>query len=141
MSKIATANQALASFRWRLLRGTIPKTRNKIVRHQHPCRGHRGHYRRDSVSRFDFDYVLWKLTGAEGNFAMGRTVKQLIDSYRTDPDSNFPKLQYQVRMKNDGELTRLIEKHGSIQLRDIRFRTLTTWYRDWPSDGKIATAT
>lgn len=71
---------------------------------------------------------------------MVRTLKQLINSYRTDPESNFPKLQHQVRMKHHGELARLIEKHGSIQLRDIRFRTLTAWYRDWLADGKIATA-
>jgi len=71
---------------------------------------------------------------------MGRTLKQLIDVYRTDPDSNFLKLQHQVRMKHDGELTRLIEKHGSIQLRNIRFRTLMVWYRDWLAYGKIATA-
>jgi hypothetical protein len=71
---------------------------------------------------------------------MGRTLKQLIDCYRTDPYSNFLKLQHQVRRKHDGELTRLIEKHGSTQLRDIRFRTLTAWYRDWLADGKVARA-
>jgi hypothetical protein len=71
---------------------------------------------------------------------MGRTLKQLIDCYRTDPYSNFLKLQHQVRRKHDGELTRLIERHGSAQLRDIRFRTLTAWYRDWLADRKVARA-
>jgi hypothetical protein len=71
---------------------------------------------------------------------MSRTLKQLIDSYRTDPDSDFLNLKYQVRMKHDGELTRLITAHGSIQLRDIHFRRVTAWYRDALADGKIAKA-
>ena len=75
-----------------------------------------------------------------GNSAKGRTLKQLIHSYRTDPYSDFPKLAYQVRTKRDGELTRLLEKHGGTHLRDIRFRTLTAWYRDALADGKIAKA-
>ena len=39
---------------------------------------------------------------------MGRVLRQLINSYRTDPDSDFLNLKYQVRMKHDAELTRLI---------------------------------
>jgi hypothetical protein len=71
---------------------------------------------------------------------MGLTLKQLIDCYRTDPYSNFLRLQHQVRRKHDGELTRLIERYGSTQLCDIRFRTLLAWYRDWLADGKVAKA-
>jgi hypothetical protein len=71
---------------------------------------------------------------------MGRTLEQLIDSYRTDPDSDFLELKYQVRTKHDGELTRLLKKHGLTQLRDIQLRTLTAWYRDALADGKIAKA-
>jgi hypothetical protein len=71
---------------------------------------------------------------------MGRILEQLINSYRTDPDSDFLDLKYQVRMKHDGELTRLIAAHGGIQLRDIHFRVLTAWYRDALADGKIAKA-
>lgn len=71
---------------------------------------------------------------------MGRTLKQLIDSYRTDPYSGFKTLKYQVRTKRDGELNRLLKAYGSTQLRNIRFRTLTVWYRDTLADGKIAKA-
>ena len=71
---------------------------------------------------------------------MGRTLKQLIDSYRTDPYSDFKTLRYQVRTKRDGELNRLLKEHGSNQLRNIRFRTLTAWYRDTLADGKVAKA-
>lgn len=72
---------------------------------------------------------------------MGRTtLKRLIDNYRTDPYSDFKKLKYQVRTKRDGELNRLLKEYGSTQLCNIRFRTLTAWYRDALADGKIAKA-
>ena len=71
---------------------------------------------------------------------MGRTLEQLIDSYRIDPDSDFLKLKYQVRTKHDGELTRVSKKHGRTQLQDIQLRTLTAWYSDALADGKVAKA-
>lgn len=64
-----------------------------------------------------------------GNSAKGRVLKQLIDCYRSDPESDFLKLKYHVRKNHDAELNRLIEKHGGTKLPDIRFRTLTAWYR------------
>ncbi len=75
-----------------------------------------------------------------GNSAKGRVLKQLIDCYRSDPEFDFLKLKYHVRKNHDTELNRLIEKHGGTKLPDIRFRTLTAWYRGWLADGKIATA-
>lgn len=71
---------------------------------------------------------------------MGRTLEELIGSYRTDPESDFLKLKYQVRKNHDGELTRLIGKHGNTPLREIQFRTVLDWYRDAVADGKIAKA-
>jgi hypothetical protein len=71
---------------------------------------------------------------------MNRTLKQLIECYRTDPHSNFPRLKHEVRMKHERVLARLTLEHGGNQLRNIRFRTLTTWYLDWLADGKIAMA-
>ncbi|MGH6709553.1 MAG: hypothetical protein ACREEK_11335 [Bradyrhizobium sp.] len=71
---------------------------------------------------------------------MGRTLEQLINSYRTDPESDFLKLKYQVRKNHDAELTRLIAGHGGTQLRYVQFRTVMDWYRDAIADGKIAKA-
>ena len=71
---------------------------------------------------------------------MGRILEQLINSYRTDLDSDFLRLKYQVRMKHYGELARLIAAYGSIELRDIQFLILTAWYRDALADGRIAKA-
>jgi hypothetical protein len=71
---------------------------------------------------------------------MSHTLGQLIECYRTDPHSNFPRLKYQVRMEHERVLVRLTQEHGANQLRDIRFRTLKTWYLAWLADGKIAMA-
>ncbi|WP_439399270.1 hypothetical protein ACRQ5Q_17885 [Bradyrhizobium sp. PMVTL-01] len=71
---------------------------------------------------------------------MGRTLKQLIECYRTDPDSNFLNLRYQVRVKHDRLFGRLSQEFGNQPLKSIRFRTLSSWYRAWLADGKIAKA-
>jgi hypothetical protein len=71
---------------------------------------------------------------------MSRTLKQLIECYQTDPDSNFLKLQYQVRVKHGRLLARLSDEHRSHQLRNVRFRDLLAWYNAILVDGKIATA-
>jgi hypothetical protein len=71
---------------------------------------------------------------------MGHTLKQLIESYRGDPDSPFQTLSYQVRAQQDRMLTRISEQYGSNQLRSIKARTLLTWHKAWGSGGKIAIA-
>jgi hypothetical protein len=70
---------------------------------------------------------------------MSRTLQQLIECYRTDRDSNFPRLRYQVRIKHGRQLDRLIREHGGDQLRNIRFRSIVGWYGDWVDGSKIAT--
>jgi hypothetical protein len=70
---------------------------------------------------------------------MSRTLQQLIECYRTDPDSNFPALQYHVRIKHGRQLDRLIREHGSDQLRNIRFRSIVAWHGVWVDGDKIAT--
>jgi hypothetical protein len=70
---------------------------------------------------------------------MSRTLQQLIECYRTDADSNFPALQYHVRIKHGRQLDRLVREHGSDQLRKIRFRSIVAWYGAWVDGGKVAT--
>jgi hypothetical protein len=71
---------------------------------------------------------------------MGYTLRQLIGRYRTDPDSGFAKLQYQVRLKQDRLLARIGKEYGHYQLRGIKTRTLLAWYKIWAAGGKIAMA-
>jgi hypothetical protein len=70
---------------------------------------------------------------------MNRTLQQLIECYRTDRDSSFPGLRYQVRIKHGRQLDRLIREHGGDQLRNIRFRSIVGWYGNWVDGGRIAT--
>jgi hypothetical protein len=71
---------------------------------------------------------------------MGYTLKQLITLYRSDLDSPFQNLQYQVRVKQDRTLERISKEFGSHQLRSIKTRTLLAWHKAWSSGGRIAAA-
>jgi hypothetical protein len=71
---------------------------------------------------------------------MSMTLQKLIECYRTDPDSNFPGLQYQVRIKHGRSLDRLSREHGSSQLQYMRLRTVMAWYEVLSDGGKIAMA-
>jgi hypothetical protein len=72
--------------------------------------------------------------------AMNMTLQQLVEAYRSDPDSNFPGLKYQVRIKHGRLLDRLSREHGRHQLRNIRFRNVMTWYDGWSVGAKTAIA-
>jgi hypothetical protein len=71
---------------------------------------------------------------------MGYTLKQLIEHYRSDLDSPFRNLRYQVRVKQDRMLTRISEEYGNHQLRTVKSRTLLAWHKAWAFGGKIAMA-
>jgi hypothetical protein len=71
---------------------------------------------------------------------MAYTLKQLIELYRSDPDSPFKNLSYQVRVKQDRTLKRITGEHGNHQIRSIKARTLMAWHKAWAKGGKIAMA-
>jgi hypothetical protein len=71
---------------------------------------------------------------------MAYTLKQLIELYRSDPDSPFRNLSYQVRVKQDRTLKRIIGEHGNHLIRSIKGRTLLAWHKAWAKGGKIAMA-
>src|SRR5450631_468241 len=69
-----------------------------------------------------------------------RALDQLIESYRTDPQSSFSKLNYAVRIKHERLLARIRREHGDISLRDVRGRNLIAWHNGWLGENKIAMA-
>jgi hypothetical protein len=71
---------------------------------------------------------------------MAYTLKQLIELYRSDPDSPFRNLSYQVRVKQDRTLKRIIGEHGNHLIRNIKARTLLARHKVWAKGGKIAMA-
>jgi hypothetical protein len=71
---------------------------------------------------------------------MEYSLDELIECYRTDPQSSFVKLSYAVRVRHERLLSRMSREHGRIMLRSIRTRTLVIWHRDWSGNGKVAMA-
>ena len=71
---------------------------------------------------------------------MSFTLGHLIEQYHTDPDSNFTKLSYRVRVERRRTLARICREHGGQQLRNIRTRTLIEWHRKWIAGGKLSMA-
>jgi hypothetical protein len=69
---------------------------------------------------------------------MGYTLTNLIALYRTDAHSPFQRLGYQARVKQHRMMERISEKHGHLQLRGVKSKTLLAWYKDWSSGGRIA---
>jgi hypothetical protein len=69
-----------------------------------------------------------------------RTLDQLIELYRTDPQSSFSKLNYAVRIKHERLLARISREHGNIALRNVRGRNLIAWHNGWLGENKIAMA-
>ncbi|WP_375775634.1 hypothetical protein ACE103_27670 [Bradyrhizobium sp. ma5] len=66
---------------------------------------------------------------------------KLIEEYRADPDSDFRKLKYEVRVKHERLLSRIAREHGSSSLERIRTRNLISWYNEWlGDDDKVAMA-
>jgi hypothetical protein len=69
-----------------------------------------------------------------------RTLEQLIELYRTDPESSFCKLSYAVRIKHERLLARISREHGNISLRNVRGRNLIAWHNGWLGENKVAMA-
>ncbi|MGF6430372.1 hypothetical protein [Bradyrhizobium sp. Pha-3] len=66
---------------------------------------------------------------------------KLIEAYRTDPDSDFRRLKYDVRVKHERLLSRIAREHGNSSFLRIRTRNLISWYNDWVgADDKVAMA-
>ncbi|WP_063745880.1 hypothetical protein [Bradyrhizobium sp. WSM4349] len=71
---------------------------------------------------------------------MPDSVRELIESYRSDPQSSFRKLSHGVRVKHERLLARITKEHGHRSLKQIRARNLVAWHDGWLGKGKIATA-
>jgi len=60
----------------------------------------------------------------------------LIAAYQTDPDSTFHKKRYAVRVGQATLMRRIGEKHGTVELSEIKGRLLRAWHKDWSGDGE-----
>lgn len=63
------------------------------------------------------------------------TIRDLVNAYQTDKSSRFHKRRWATRKNNVGTLRNIVEKHGTVALKDIRFRDLTLWHDEWSAGG------
>jgi hypothetical protein len=84
------------------------------------------------------------LTHARGGIPDGTydgTLASLIHCYRTDEDSTFRKLRFEVRKNQDHTLRRIVDRHGAELVSEINARTLLRWHKEWSHNGlKVAIA-
>lgn len=64
------------------------------------------------------------------------SLESLVHCYRTDGDSPYQKNRYHVRQNRDSVLKRIVARHGSVPVSDIKARLLLAWHRDWTDNGK-----
>ncbi len=76
---------------------------------------------------------LPKVSGFDG------TIKSLVNCYQTDPDSSYHKKRFAVRRNNETMHRRMVDRHGTEEIRDIKARLLLVWHKEW-SDGGIKIA-
>lgn len=74
----------------------------------------------------------------EGTFATGKkdmSIKDLVNAYQTDKASRWHKRRYATRKNNISVLANIVDRHGAVLLKDIRFRDLTLWHDEWSHGG------
>ncbi len=63
------------------------------------------------------------------------TLSDIIARYKDDEDSPYKALRYQPRQNAASQLRRLQADHGSVELGDVRARTMKAWYEAWLPSG------
>lgn len=91
----------------------------------------------DACKRLQSEMLVFNADGIPlvGNGFDG-TLERLIAFYQTDTDSTYHKLRYHVRRNHDDLLRRIIKRHGTERIEDIKARLLLSWHRKWTDDGK-----
>lgn len=72
--------------------------------------------------------------------AAALTINDLIERYKSDPDSNFSTLSFNTRGHYTDLLRVIGKEYGNERLADINARALVRWHEEWSAGGKIAGA-
>lgn len=59
------------------------------------------------------------------------SIAGLVAAYKSDPDSTYRKLRHETRENYDSLLRRMERDHGTVNIRDIKARSLYRWHREW----------
>ncbi|MBR0913143.1 tyrosine-type recombinase/integrase [Bradyrhizobium japonicum] len=68
------------------------------------------------------------------------TLGELVEVYQTDKISTYHQLRYHTRKNAASILKRLVDAHGSVELKAIKRRDLAEWYMTWADGGKVSMA-
>jgi len=63
-------------------------------------------------------------------------LSELMESYRTDPVSNFAKLEYCTRRYYVRLMAQIERAHGDVDVATIKGRTIYEWHQAWTNGGR-----
>lgn len=114
-------------------KGFKPSTRQILVLEQPPTEAQETAIR---IACVRFQEEMYEF-GNERPRVFEGTLRALVSTYQTDPDSAYQTMRYRTRRDTDNLLKRIVAKHGKVRLADIDVRELKRWYEGfrWP-DGK-----
>jgi hypothetical protein len=94
----------------------------------------------DHCNVLQHEMLVWARGGVPIVTGFNGTIRSLVESYQTDPDSSYRKLRYRTRERYDNLCRRMVKDRGNAVVADIKGRTLLRWHETWKGDGKVAMA-
>jgi hypothetical protein len=95
---------------------------------------------RDKCQKLQDEMLVFSRGGLPKVGTFSGTLRSLIDCYQTDSDSSYHKLRYQVRVRHNYVMKKIVEKYGDHELANLTLRDILAWHRAWMEGGKIASA-
>jgi hypothetical protein len=90
----------------------------------------------DTCNQLQDEMLLWGRGGLAKVSAFEGTLKSLVTCYQNDQLSTHRKKRFHVRRNHDMTLRRIVERHGHIELADIKARTILEWHDEWSDGGQ-----
>lgn len=94
----------------------------------------------DRCNELQQEMLVWSRGGLPEVGPFDGTLRSLMRSYKTDPDSQYRKIRYNSRVHYDALMSLIETEHGDKLLSDLKGRTFSRLHEDWTKDGKIAIA-
>lgn len=94
----------------------------------------------DRCNDLQQEMLVWSRGGLPDVGPFDGTLRSLMRSYKTDPDSQYRKIRYNSRVHYDALMSLIETEHGDKLLADLKGRTFSRLHEDWTKDGKIAIA-
>jgi hypothetical protein len=90
----------------------------------------------DRCNALQTEMLVWGRGGVPTMATFDGTLRSLMDCYRHDPVSNFPKLEFCTRRYYDRLMGQIERAHGGDMLAEIKGRDVHEWHQQWTDGGK-----